>query len=731
MTDGSIRWRSTGAGLALVGGLALTIRLFYLLQTSESLLFDTPVVDARTYVEEGLRLASGIRAGDSGEPFWPPPLYPYFLGLLFTLFGEDYYLPRFVQAVLGAITCVSLFWLGNRTFSSPATGWLAACTAAIYGPFIYFEGELLPVGPAVCLNVVLLLTLLWAARGPGAVRWLLAGLLLACSGLLVANVFLFAPVVLLWALRFLPTADSGSRRRLVQVAAFCLGVALVVAPVTLRNRIVGGEWVLVSSDAGIDFRPGREWHELVNRPESDADITGRSSWSYISSDPVGYVGLLLHKARLFWRGDEILHNLDPYYARKDSSLLQGLLWKYGLAFPFGLIAPLALFGLGACLVGPLRRSPAGALLLLFSATYSFSVILFFVNARYRLPVVPVLLLFAAHGLVILFRQRGTRLALAGVLLLLLLFGTNRGVGDMNSAGDAYQHYWMAVAFQERGMEANALAQYRRAVKIDPAHEEALMALTGMYAARRQDDDAIAAGRQLLKYHPDRDDVSMVVADLFLKKTEYRRAIDFYEDLVVRRGDWAALHGRLAYAYLMSDAPTKAEAAYRRVLELKPDSLLVRHQLAQLYQAHGNDAEALREYRTLVEQQPDHVEGLCQLADLLVEGGGNEAEAERYLKAALVADSQSIPALRSMARLEAGRGQYGAAIEHFSAILSLAPDDYQVHQELGKLYLKTGQKDQARAAFESHQRAARRHRMQQIAQERAGKIMETMMEKGGQ
>ena len=182
---------------------------------------------------------------------------------------------------------------------------------------------------------------------------------------------------------------------------------------------------------------------------------------------------------------------------------------------------------------------------------------------------------------------------------------------------------------------------------------------------------------------------------------------------------------------MSHAPTKAEAAYRRVLELKPDSLLVRHQLAQLYQSHGNDAEALREYRTLVEQQPDHVEGLWQLADLLVEGGGSEAEAERYLKAALAADSQSVPALQSMARLEEKRGHHGAAIEHLLAILILAPDDYPVHQELGKLYLETGQKEQARAAFESYQRAARRERMRQIAQERAGKMMETMLEKGDQ
>ena len=740
-------WRSTGAGLGLVAGLALALRLLYLVQASDSPLFDAPVVDARTYVQSALQLASGAWAGGS-EPFWQPPLYPCFLGLLFALFGESYYLPRILQAAMGAVTCVSLFWLGRKTFS-PAAGWLAACMAAMYGPFIYFDGELLPAGPAACLNVVLLLTVLWAARGRGAVRWLLAGLLLAFSGLLVANVFLFAPVVLFWALRFLPASSAGvrSRQRLVQLAALCLGIALVVAPVTLRNRIVGGEWVLVSYNAGVNFyignnpdhdhtvtiRPGREWIDLVNRPEREAGITGRSagsryffsqSWSFVSSDPVGYFGLMLHKARLFWRGDEIPRNLDPYHAREHSSLLQGLLWKDGLAFPFGLIAPLALFGLGACLVGPLRRSPAGSLVLLFTATYAFSVILFFVTGRYRLPVVPFLLLFAAHGLTTLSCLRGSRLVLAGALVLLLMLGTNRGVGAMNPEGDAYQRFYTGVAFQEQGMAANALREYRSAVELDPAHEEALFGMATLYAKRRRYDDSIEVGRQLLDYYPDRDDIRLLMADMFLKKAEYRQAIDFYEDLLPRRSDWAALHGCLAYAYLMSGAPAKAEAAWCRVLEIKPDSLLVRHQLAQLYQVRGKDDQALHQYRILVEQQPDHVEGLCQLADLLLKQG-NEAEAEGYLKTALTVDPQAIPALRSMGRLEAGRGRYETAIQHLSAVISLVPDDYQVRQELGRLYLKTGQQDQATAEFERYELGARRHRMRQIAEKEAQKMAEIL------
>ena len=351
--------RNTEIKLVMVAFLALAVRIVYLYQADASPLFDAPMVDARTHVENALKLAGGAWEGNP-EPFWQPPLYPYFLAITFALFGENYYLPRLVQAAVGAAVCALLFLLGRRAFS-PSVGWLAAGMAALYGPFIYFEGEFLPVGLATFFNVGLLLVLLWAARGGGPGRWLLAGLLLGLSGLTVANVFLFAPVVLLWAILFPPTASQPreaknglSRRalthpRLFRLAGFVLGIALVVAPVTLRNRIVGGEWVLVSHNAGVNFfignnpdydktvgiRPGRAWFALVNLPEEEAGITEKAaqsryfftqSWKFVANDPSGYLRLMLRKAYLFWRGDEIRRNLDPYYARTYSWAL-GILVK--------------------------------------------------------------------------------------------------------------------------------------------------------------------------------------------------------------------------------------------------------------------------------------------------------------------------------------------------------------------------------------------------------------------
>ncbi|SVD69207.1 uncharacterized protein METZ01_LOCUS422061, partial [marine metagenome] len=188
MLENRARW----GGIA-VFSLALLLRLGYLYELSDSPLFAVPVVDARTYVEEARYLNDVSWAGKQA-PFWQPPLYPYALAALFALGGENYYLPRLLQALLGAMVCVLTYLLGRQIFGT-GIGLAAALFAAGYGPLIYFGGELLPVLPAVFLNLLLLYLL---ATGHSQPRYLLIGFLTGLSALTVANILLFLPMLLGW-----------------------------------------------------------------------------------------------------------------------------------------------------------------------------------------------------------------------------------------------------------------------------------------------------------------------------------------------------------------------------------------------------------------------------------------------------------------------------------------------------------------------------------------------------
>jgi hypothetical protein len=87
--------------MAAVFTIALGLRLTYLEQAWELPFFEQPISDAKSYDEWGQRIAGGDWLGT--ETFYQAPAYPYFLGLVYGLFGHDPWILRVVQSVLGWI----------------------------------------------------------------------------------------------------------------------------------------------------------------------------------------------------------------------------------------------------------------------------------------------------------------------------------------------------------------------------------------------------------------------------------------------------------------------------------------------------------------------------------------------------------------------------------------------------------------------------------------------------
>ena len=91
-------------------------------------------------------------------------------------------------------------------------------------------------------------------------------------------------------------------------------------------------------------QPAREG---IERPSAKSAYFAVRAWDYIRGDPIGWLGLMGHKLGAFWHGDERGRNQPIYFWRTYSTVLSATLWKAGIAFPFGLVAPLALWGMPA------------------------------------------------------------------------------------------------------------------------------------------------------------------------------------------------------------------------------------------------------------------------------------------------------------------------------------------------------------------------------------------------
>jgi len=102
------------SGFWLVVAAAFFLRLIYLFQIDATPLFYNLAGDGRIYDEWAQRIAGGdwLEQG----VFYQTPLYPYFLGVLQLVFDRNLWLIRFLQIILGAISCGLIFRIGERFY---------------------------------------------------------------------------------------------------------------------------------------------------------------------------------------------------------------------------------------------------------------------------------------------------------------------------------------------------------------------------------------------------------------------------------------------------------------------------------------------------------------------------------------------------------------------------------------------------------------------------------------
>ena len=333
--------RSWGREWLILGGilvLGFALRLAYLRENVENPRFCAPAIDAQFHDYWARGLAFGEWEPPSGladpeirsRPFLRPPGYPYFLAAVYVVAGPGYVTPRIAQFALALISCVLLFLIARR-WRDAATGLVAAALYAVSWPLIFFEQELQAVGLFISLLLAVIFVLaLWLER-PTYWLSLVGGILLGFSALVRPTSLLLLPVLAVWILCTRPCRQSW-RASAFASSMLLAGCALAVAPATVRNFIVAGDFVLVSSNGGINLYIGNNSEanglcarvlpgygefgtcfdygtiaEAVER-EVGRDLKAsevssffaRKACHHIRENPRGTIGLLLKKTLLFW-----------------------------------------------------------------------------------------------------------------------------------------------------------------------------------------------------------------------------------------------------------------------------------------------------------------------------------------------------------------------------------------------------------------------------------------------
>jgi len=580
--------------LPAILAVALAVRVAHFIAVHDQPFFAQLAMDSQEYDRWAQEIAGGQWIGT--EVFFQAPLYPYLLAAVYTVVGhrlDAIYLLQIAIAILGILA----IHRATRAMADERLALIAAGLAAIYGPFLFHDVQILKESLAVAVTAALLFALAVA----GTTRqWLGAGLLLGVLALLRENALLLVPLLLPLAWR----QAAGRRVLATRSLAFLAGMALVLAPVAVRNGLVGGAWLPTTYQGGVNFYignnpsadgtyrpivPGKQTPTLERREPTrvaEQELGRKLAPGEVSSfwlhralrfafdRPGSFARLQLRKLGRFFLWYEQPDAVDYYWVRGISPVYRLPLIE------FSTLSVLAVAGLWLSRRELRRFLPC----LLFAVGWTATTVAFFIFSRYRLPLVPAILPLAAIPVAGAWdawrdRKRGWAFGVAGVAAALgLSFVPYAPRMDL-------VEYNLGRLAEERGDPAGAEGHYRAAYDANPRNFMACLNL-GDAAVRRGDwQAALRLFREASKLEPMSDDVEVNLGGALLATGALDDAAAHFETalrlnpgnrvalhndavLLARRGDSAGA-AALVDRLLALDPRDAAAAALRLKLESRP------------------------------------------------------------------------------------------------------------------------------------------------------------------
>ena len=394
-----------------------------------------PSSDAVTYDTIAWNLARGmgfqLGTGATYPTAFVAPALPWAVSLLYRAVGHSFFAAVMLMCVFGALVPPLLRQLG-RTMMGPVVGLWAGWLAAVHPLLVFFSGYVLTEALfSVTLLLALLSSVAWIKQPrPGRAFW--SGALWGAASLTRPTALPLALVVALWAWGPLGLALAPAERRR-HVALLLLGVALCVAPWTLRNAAALHAFVPLTTGGGrslLDANNPVVWDDDARRggaiavlstepwatrfrglPEVELDRrAGREAVAFLRSRVADWPRNALAKFARYWRWTALTPSTSPWAS--GSAGMASRLQRLDPLLPWSILFfPLAGWGVARTLRGTRRHFQLLPLWVVVAST--LGALVYWGALRMRVPVEPLVTLYAAAGIAdIAWRVRMRRAGLA-------------------------------------------------------------------------------------------------------------------------------------------------------------------------------------------------------------------------------------------------------------------------------------------------------------------------------
>ncbi len=597
--------------------IAFIVRLIFLYQFQSVIIFDNPVVDMAYHHDWAMAISSGEQFYTG--PFFRAPLYPLFLGFVYWLFGESAWIIRIIQAIIGSVSCVLLYELGRQLFNRK-TGILASVIMALYAPLIFFDAQLLVPNLAIFLNLLALVFIVRTQTKNNSQSYIFSGIFLGLSAIARPTIGLFALLLIIYLI-YINRSKLKSEFKKIALLVLCIFIPIV--PVTAYNYVQSSEIILIAAYGGINFyighydgadgvsavipgvRPdwqgGKEDTKLIAEKELGRTLTESEQSDYwfdsamedIYKDPIRWVSLIWKKINLVLNGYELSNNFDFYYFAHQTTLMKILLHRSYLFFPFGIILPLAIIAIFKAN----KFENKHKLLILFIISTMISIVLFLVTARYRLYLVPPLILFGSYAIIHIKENWKSfsilKMVFLGSFVLLILTFCNYDFADYSKTTNAHGLHTTATIYNKQGNIIKAATYFKQALDADPNQVETLNDYALLLASQQKFTTA----------------EMMLIHGTTLPNTNFM------------------MRYNLGYIYMMQNKLEEAKSEFQKVIAERPNYSFAHNNLGLSYMWLGQLDSALIVYQNLIMRDASFAESYYNMGLIWLDLG--RADSSKY------------------------------------------------------------------------------------------------------
>lgn len=710
-------------------------------------------------------------------PYYRPPGYPYFLAVIYWISDGSYLAPRLIHFLLGIIHIILIYILGKMLFNT-ITGLCSAFLVSIYWAFVYYEGEVNDPALFVFLVPCILISLYFSTQKNSILLTFIAGLLIGIYSIMRPNILLYTPFVIIWlGLKYI----KQNRWTLFLLHTFFLILAIltIITPVTVRNYLVSGEFVPISTYFGENLLIGNSkdsdgvtpwlpylqelegtgnwsvWHydnvvkglgkELgrkVTHSEASRIFT-KMALQYIVTHPWETTKLTLKKAILFWSPMEITENkvvegerqhyIPLKYLPRFSFLLGTLI--------FGLAWLLRDKGINYLIPSPKKLNDHQSLHILiamFILSYYISFLPFFVNARARVPLLGLLLLYGGYGVskILLYLTNKEYLKFlfsCGVLMLLILLcrieiipykpdmcrwhydraDSFLRVGRIEEAKKeaeslislperpmTYMPFRLGHTFAKLNEPQLAVTLLRLALSPDPNEQNPMYREDIHYHIGAQLmklgelDEAKNEFLRALEINPKDPRVLNDLGLIYRQKNDLDKAEQYFKLAIEAKNNFSLPFINLVELYLIQNRFDESKTLLENSIKENPENVELSYNLAYVYHYFNYLSEAEKYYQKVLNLEPKHPSALNNIGVLYLTIG-NIKSSDFYLKLCIDKNPHFTLAFLNYGDLLFQLGRYDESIFYYYKGLETNPNNVELILALTNLQMTLQKFDNAK------------------------------------